>query len=277
MDLKNNLKNFKVIFNNKIVEIVPIYVNAKIGEIKDHLKRIVTSKGLNPEYYDYQIYSDRTNRLASDDQYNDYTLAGNWNSITNGYLVIRLLPTVNFESLPKDVIVAIALNMNISDISGLCQTSKFFNDAICNNNSFWVSKLRQDYDKNVPNPTDNPGEYYKDLTELQGEVLEGYNLYRLGTSPNIFRGYLATRKLKDNDVLVFENVPIPVDVMRKRKKVVTGIMDLKYVDNVWNSVEIETPLVTNKKRLTDFWKKYFNNTKGDLGTKYVFRDFNVFN
>ena len=50
-----------------------------------------------------------------------------------------------FENLPKNIIIQTALPMNISDILNLCKTSKHFNNTICQNEEFWVNKIRHDF------------------------------------------------------------------------------------------------------------------------------------
>ena len=50
-----------------------------------------------------------------------------------------------FKELPKDVIVLIALSMDIPEILSLCITSKKFNINVCKNKIFWISKLNKDF------------------------------------------------------------------------------------------------------------------------------------
>ena len=50
-----------------------------------------------------------------------------------------------FDFLPSETIIEIALRLPVSDISLYCQTSKRFNDMICNNNYFWREKFLYDY------------------------------------------------------------------------------------------------------------------------------------
>ena len=49
------------------------------------------------------------------------------------------------EKLPKDIIVSLALELNLEDIVMLCQTTSRFNEKICQNNIFWLNKLIKDY------------------------------------------------------------------------------------------------------------------------------------
>ena len=49
-------------------------------------------------------------------------------------------------NLPRDVIITIALTMDLPEILSWCNTSKRFNDILCLNNTFWYNKLKHDYD-----------------------------------------------------------------------------------------------------------------------------------
>ena len=51
-----------------------------------------------------------------------------------------------FSEIPKDVIVHIALMLDLPEVISLCLTSKKFNINVCKNNSFWISRLKQDFD-----------------------------------------------------------------------------------------------------------------------------------
>ena len=49
------------------------------------------------------------------------------------------------DKLPKDIIVLLALELDISDVLTYCKLSKRFNNAVCNNFSFWYNKLFKDF------------------------------------------------------------------------------------------------------------------------------------
>jgi len=52
-----------------------------------------------------------------------------------------------FEKLSNDLIVLIGINMRLIDISRFCQTSKRFNRLICDNEVFWLNKIKLDFDQ----------------------------------------------------------------------------------------------------------------------------------
>lgn len=95
---------------------------------------------------------------------------------------------------PKDVIVYLALTLDLPEILSLCRTNSKFNNIVCENQSFWRNKLKKDYHVTDIPPIGpyteykNPKEYYEYITKhLQDTTifLEGYdagdvNLFRAG-------------------------------------------------------------------------------------------------
>ena len=49
------------------------------------------------------------------------------------------------ETLPKDVIVKLALELENEDILKLCSSSKRYNEYVCKNEKFWLNKIRKEY------------------------------------------------------------------------------------------------------------------------------------
>lgn len=64
------------------------------------------------------------------------------------------------DKLGKDVLVMIALDYDLPTILSFCSSSKRFNNVICKNNNFWISKLRKDFDIDYLQST-----FYKNLPE----------------------------------------------------------------------------------------------------------------
>ena len=50
-----------------------------------------------------------------------------------------------FDKLSRDEIFSIALMLDLPDILSFCRISKKFNNNVCNNNNFWIRRLKQDY------------------------------------------------------------------------------------------------------------------------------------
>ncbi len=53
-----------------------------------------------------------------------------------------------FEKLDTNVIIKIAMMLDIHEILSWCISSKRFNKIICENRDFWIARLRQDYNIN---------------------------------------------------------------------------------------------------------------------------------
>ncbi len=56
------------------------------------------------------------------------------------------------ERLPNDMVIYLALTMDLPEVISLCKLSQKFNRLVCNNNIFWQSKLRKDYNVSVNDP-----------------------------------------------------------------------------------------------------------------------------
>jgi Leucine-rich repeat (LRR) protein len=71
------------------------------------------------------------------------------------------------NTLPKDLLFILALNLNDEDLSSLCRTSKRFNEQICKKDDIWNYKLYQ------------LKEYSEDIQKLKKEVNNPRELYQL--------------------------------------------------------------------------------------------------
>jgi hypothetical protein len=85
-----------------------------------------------------------------------------------------------FKNVSKDVIVKIAIILELPDILSLCRASKRFNTFVCENRDFWITRLRNDYGIRYldminldisPDKKGNPKKYYQLLTQIQGKSL----------------------------------------------------------------------------------------------------------
>ena len=77
------------------------------------------------------------------------------------------------ETLPKDILFEIALELSGKDLIQLCKTSKKYK-YICDSNIFWRKKIYKDYNLNVSN---NPKYIYRKIKEnneiCNQKLLEG--------------------------------------------------------------------------------------------------------
>lgn len=73
----------------------------------------------------------------------------------------------NFDKLSNDVIIYMAVTMELPEILSLCSSSKRFNNIICLNDTFWLNRLFKKYNivkSSIPNWR-SPKSYYEYLTE----------------------------------------------------------------------------------------------------------------
>jgi len=49
----------------------------------------------------------------------------------------------------KDILIKLALDLDIPDLISLCRTNKSINNKICNNNNFWRIKLNKEYPNTI--------------------------------------------------------------------------------------------------------------------------------
>lgn len=67
------------------------------------------------------------------------------------------------ENLPNDVLIYMALSMDLPEILSLCRVNSNINNIICDNEVFWMNKLRHDY--NIHGHKDNYKTRYKYITD----------------------------------------------------------------------------------------------------------------
>jgi len=87
-----------------------------------------------------------------------------------------------FEKLSKDVIVKIALTLDLPEILSLCMVSKKFNLHVCENRYFWISRLKQDFDIRYLSLLGgyDPKYYYQWISRLKQDL----NIDYLNISPD---------------------------------------------------------------------------------------------
>jgi len=76
------------------------------------------------------------------------------------------LKDTKLEDLPSDIIMSIALLLDLPEILKLCQVSKRLNEVVCDNEIFWMRKTFKDYpNKSIYRPKDMLWKnYYKQLS-----------------------------------------------------------------------------------------------------------------
>lgn len=84
------------------------------------------------------------------------------------------------ETLPKDVLIEMALNLSPPDLISFCASSKTQNKIICQSETFWRRKLQKDYPEEflnfyqTGNPIKNPREVYINRFTLISREIENF-------------------------------------------------------------------------------------------------------
>ena len=104
------------------------------------------------------------------------------------------------NELPKDIIIYLALNMDILDVLSICKASKKFNQNICNNKNYWISKLKKDFDIQWNQIYDDPKKTYFDFD---------YNKYFIPNMGMIFAKAVENKNLNIMKLAILQGVSLP--------------------------------------------------------------------
>jgi len=96
----------------------------------------------------------------------------------------------NFEKLPTDVIIHMALDLSLPDLISLCQTSKRFNRIVCDNNIYWLNRLIKEYNidtdsipiKYTSNKKYTAKEYYEHMVKYSNIPATGGLYHSISTN-----------------------------------------------------------------------------------------------
>ena len=153
-------------FNKKIKTVTPKPTHT-VGNVKKAIRDWLEPQGIkdytlsltNPNYGDYDLQL-----IMKDDNYNLFNIMeGSILTITVGTETPSetLNLTTNISSMPRELMIKLALDMDVKDILALCQTSKRFNEVICNDNELWRKLIERDFGvKNVYEPSKSRYEEY---------------------------------------------------------------------------------------------------------------------
>lgn len=84
---------------------------------------------------------------------------------------------IELNDLPLEVLLHIALQMDLPELLNFCKSSKEINDKTCRNNLFWIKKLKRDFDLSYLE-SEAPRKIYLDKVR---EIIEDYkNLIKMG-------------------------------------------------------------------------------------------------
>ena len=100
----------------------------------------------------------------------------------------------NIDSLPKDILIEIAIELDLSDIVNWCQLNKRINSLTGQNETFWMRKFIHDYGNNPKNSDLTWKEFYKLVT-----VTNPNDLLWKGVEENIL-SYVAIGLIRGADI-----------------------------------------------------------------------------
>ncbi len=112
-----------------------------------------------------------------------------------------------FKNMSNDAIIHIATYLELDDIFNLCQISKNFNILICNNKSYWINRLKQDWDIIYDPANDkSPKEYMKEIVEqldydaIRFRLEESVKQYLKNKNYDMVKATIKYREPDDNDI-----------------------------------------------------------------------------
>lgn len=99
------------------------------------------------------------------------------------------------EKLPKDVLMELALELNLPDIVSLCRTSSRIDRDVCENSIFWRNKIRKDFPE-AKYMSKNTRQIYLKLDKIKKEYPELKNILSLIIVDNFeFAGFIDNKVL----------------------------------------------------------------------------------
>ena len=134
-------------------------------------------------------------------------------------------------NLTRDVAIQIALELDVPDILRLCLVNKKFNAFICNNNYFWLNKIKKDF----PNTQDlqKYGESYKQIYENLSKNIEIYIEFHIVRYS--FEEDEELTEISLSTTMKFDR-RIPLEDIRKICR--SGLYDFKQWLGLWGTFDI---------------------------------------
>lgn len=76
-----------------------------------------------------------------------------------------------FDRLPKDLLIKLAIDLDLPDLLRWCQLNKRFNNLTCRNDTFWMNKFYHEYGKYSKVPYMSWKDFYKYVTTIDPDDL----------------------------------------------------------------------------------------------------------
>ena len=85
----------------------------------------------------------------------------------------------NLYKQPAEILIRMTEILPIIHVINLCKTNKYFNEVMCNNNVFWIKRLKQDFNITYTNDPDEAKEeyiqinkFFLSMTKLWNKLIE---------------------------------------------------------------------------------------------------------
>ena len=97
------------------------------------------------------------------------------------------------EKTTKDIVIELAIQLDLPDILQFCLTSKKINNYVCSNKDFWIRKMYLDYGiKFADINYDDPRKYYENIRKLK--TTDFFNYSQLGNDdPKVYYDFIKER------------------------------------------------------------------------------------
>lgn len=138
---------------------------------------------------------------------------------------------MNLNTFPKDVLVYMALDMDIGDIISLCKGNKELNLKICENKDLWYNKLNKDF-PNWGIITSDKILKERELKELKNIYIDLKNAEKISGKESVYDKYYIVQLEKlypDTDF---------ISVMEEYKKTQRNYISYKqFYENVMSTIK----------------------------------------
>ena len=143
-----DFKSFSVFVGDKYVDDKLVHRGETVGEIKKYMNELANRE--NKKEYKPHIYLDEKTRIdvTETTDYDNETLYQAWDEITAGSLY--LLPPNYLRKLPIDILRKTYMKLDDKDLFNACSSSKYINDRVCKENTFWINRIRLTFPKIKP-------------------------------------------------------------------------------------------------------------------------------
>ena len=102
-------------------------------------------------------------------------------------------------NLPKDMLYLLALDLDMATLAAYCRSNKRFNNIACDNEVFWINKLKKDFQIEYNRNRESAKHVYRTIYEALNEVFDAsYSYLPVNVTKLINKEDLRKEFIKDN-------------------------------------------------------------------------------